>query len=179
MIDPTIDAETFKPSFEDRTPSDPKTRTYRARLWTGIYPEDHTLSHEFQRELDDLRDEYYARHPPSSPEARCLVDQIIMCEWHLRRFYLAEECLWLEFDRNTLEPDGNLAAALRKGAGAFGALQHRVNSTRRALHNAIRELERLEARDRDVEVITPDPDAPVNLTPPTHLSVVGSLRKTG
>ena len=42
------------------------------------------------------KDEYYARHPPASPEARCLLDQIVMCEWYLRRFDSVEGSLWDE-----------------------------------------------------------------------------------
>jgi hypothetical protein len=168
----------FTPSFEDRTAPTPKTKTLRARLWTGVDAESHVLPQEFQDELETIRDEYYARHPPASPEARCLLDQIIMCEWHLRRFFTADDSLWLEFHAGTSANDDPYALAARKGAGPFSALQHRINSTRRALHNALRERERLEARDRDVEVVRPDPatDSVIS-TPSKHLQILGSLRK--
>jgi hypothetical protein len=165
----------FKPSFEDRSTPAPKTKTFRARLWSGVYAEYHTLPYEMQDELQEIRDEYYARHPPASPEARCLVDQMIMCEWHLRRFHAVEESLWGQFGAPDAEDPA--AAAGINGIAAFNSLQHRVNSTRRALHAALRELERLEARDRDIEVISPQDDT-LESVPGKPFPVPGSLRKS-
>ena len=71
-----------------------KARIVNANLQTGIFAETQVLIWEFQEDLQELKDEYYARHPPASPEARCLLDQIVMCEWHLRRFDWVEGSLW-------------------------------------------------------------------------------------
>jgi hypothetical protein len=169
--------EEFKPTFEDRTGPASKTKTLRARLWSGVYAETHTLQHEHQDELQEIRDEYYARHPPASPEARCLVDQIIMCEWHLRRFFVADDALWTEFHLAAADSQDPYAVAARQGANAFGHLQHRINSTRRELHTALRELERLEARDRDVEHIAP-PETELTSTITKPIPTVGTLRKS-
>ena len=71
-----------------------KARIVNANLQSGIFAETQVLSWEHPEELQELRDEYYARHPPASPEARCLLDQIVMCEWHLRRFDSVAVSLW-------------------------------------------------------------------------------------
>ena len=63
-----------------------KARIVDANLRSGIFAQTRVLAWEHREELQQIRDEYYARHPPASPEARCLLDQIVMCEWHLRRF---------------------------------------------------------------------------------------------
>jgi hypothetical protein len=154
-----------------------KARIVNANLWTGCFSESHVLTWEIQLEFDELREEYYAYHPPASPEARCLLDQIIVCEWQLRRLAHAESALWDEFGLNC--PDGFEPAAqsLKLGDRNLQRLQYRVNSIRRAFHNALRELERLEERDRDVTVIPKDPDTPATDTGESRLQVLGSLRK--
>src|ERR1035437_4784824 len=53
-----------------------KARIANANLQSGIFAETQVLMWEHQEELQELKDEYYARHPPASPEARCLLDQI-------------------------------------------------------------------------------------------------------
>ena len=132
---------------------------------------------EHPEELQELKDEYYARHPPASPEARCFLDQIVMCEWHLRRFDSVEGSLWDKlFTADPQNLDG-CAYALQQGDHTFTRLQHRINSTRRAFHTALKELERLEARDQDVVLVNPDPVSPVTQTPETQLQILGSLRK--
>src|SRR5271157_3277092 len=70
-----------------------KARIVNANLQSGIFAETQVLMWEHQEELQELKDEYYARHPPASPEARCLLDQIVKCEWRLRRFDWVEHSL--------------------------------------------------------------------------------------
>jgi hypothetical protein len=153
-----------------------KARILYANLDTGIFAETQVLPWEFQEELEELRDEYYARHPPASPEARCLLDQIALCEWHLRRFDWVEVSLWQEFHAASPQDSDPCAYALREGDRTFTRLQHRINSTRRAFNTALKELERLEARDRDV-VVSNDSASPATQTPETQLQILGSLRK--
>jgi hypothetical protein len=108
-----------------------KARILSANLQSGIFADTHILGWEHPEEFQELKDEYYARHPPASPEARCLLDQIVMCEWHLRRFLEVEGSLWDQlFDDS---PDGTdaCAYALKQGDQTFTRLQHRINSTRR------------------------------------------------
>jgi hypothetical protein len=115
-----------------------KARIVNANLQSGIFADTHILGWEDQEEFKELKYEYYARHPPASPEARCLLDQIVMCEWHLRRFLEVEGSLWDHlFDASPQGSDG-CAYALQQGDQTFTRLQHRINSTRRAFHAAER-----------------------------------------
>jgi hypothetical protein len=152
-------------------------RIVNANLQTGIFAETQVLIWEAPEELQELKDEYYARHPPASPEARCFLDQIVMCEWHLRRFVSVEDSLWDKLFIDSPQDLDGCAYALQQADHTFTRLQHRINSTRRAFHTALKELERLEARDQDVVLVNPDPVSPVTQTPETQLQILGSLRK--
>src|ERR1022692_4333152 len=44
-----------------------KARIVNANLQSGIFAETQVLTWEHQEELEELKDEYYARHPPASP----------------------------------------------------------------------------------------------------------------
>jgi hypothetical protein len=155
-----------------------RTRIVNANLMCGIDSETEVLTWEIRNELDELKAEYYANHLPASPEARCLLDQIILCEWHLRRFAYAEGSLWDHlYNQNPEGIDHPCAYALEKGDGMFARLQHRINSTRRAFHIALKELERLEARDQAAPADAPEPDPPATHSPETQLPILGSLRK--
>jgi hypothetical protein len=154
-----------------------KARIVNANLQSGIFAETQIVIWEDQEELQELKDEYYARHPPASPEARCLLDQIVMCEWHLRRFDWVEGALWDKLFTATPQNLDACAYAVQQGDQTFTRLQHRINSTRRAFHTALKELERLEARHQDVVLVGPDPVSPVTRTPETQLQILGSLRK--
>jgi hypothetical protein len=154
-----------------------KARIVAANLQWGIYAEDEVLVWEHQEEFQELKDEYYAHHPPASPEARCFLDQVVLCEWHLRRFSSVEGSLWDHlFQTNPRQGDAS-AYALQQGDRTFARLQHRINPTRREFHTALKELERLEARDQDVVVVGPESVSPVTQTPETQLPILGSLRK--
>src|SRR4051812_18697507 len=74
-----------------------KTRIVNANLDTGIFAKTEVVSWEDEAALQALKDEYYATHPPASPEARCLLDQIVLCEWHLRRFAWVDGALFDHF----------------------------------------------------------------------------------
>jgi hypothetical protein len=152
-----------------------QARIVNANLPSGIFAETQVLIWEHQEELQELKDEYYARHPPASPEARCLLDQIVSCEWHLRRFLSVEDCLWDQFFTASPPDSDPCAYALRQGDQTFTRLQIRINSTRRAFHIALKEIERLEARDQDA--VGPDPVSPATRSPETQLQILGSLRK--
>jgi hypothetical protein len=151
-----------------------QARIVNANLWSGIFAETQVLVWEHQEDLQELKDEYYQRHPPKSPEARFLVDQLINCEWQMRRFGYAEDSLWDQFAQ-TSPPEGEMAAAgLERGDHIFNRLQHRINSTRRAFLTALQQLERIEARDQHVTVA---PKVDVTDSSETDLQTLGSLRK--
>ena len=109
-----------------------KARIVNANLQSGIFAETQVLVWEHQEELQQLKDEYYARHPPASPEARCLLDQIVLCEWHLRRFSWVEDALWDQLFNASPQDSDACAYALQQGDQTLTRLQHRINSTRRA-----------------------------------------------
>ena len=153
-----------------------KARIVNANLWTGLDAEDHVLTWEFQKDFEELRDEYYTCHPPHSPEARCLVDQLITCEWHLRRFANAELSVWEDLANHSDAVD-TTAGAARTGDHVFHRIQSRINATRRAFHTALKELERLEARDAHVVVVPKNPDGIVLYSNQNDLPVLGSLRQ--
>src|SRR4051812_5893145 len=106
-----------------------KARIVTANLWTGAYAETHTLPWEVEAEFDDLREEYYSRHPPASPEARYLLDQLIMSEWHMRRFHTAGDALWRAHAEAAPDHASPAAFALHQGDHTLQRLQYRVNST--------------------------------------------------
>src|ERR1039457_982617 len=154
-----------------------KVRIVNANLQSGTFAETQALIWEHQEELQELKDEYYARHPPASPEARCLLDQIVMCEWHLRRFGCVEDSLWEDLFTASPQDFDGCAYALQQGDQTFPRLQPRITPPRRAFHTALKEMERLEARDQDVVLVNPHPVSPVTQTPETQLQILGSLRK--
>jgi hypothetical protein len=103
-------------------------KSHGANLQTGIFAETQVLMWEHPEELQELEDEYYAQHPPASPEARCLLDQIVMCEWHLRRFDWVEGSLWDKLSTASPQNFDGCAYALQQGDQTFTRLQHRINS---------------------------------------------------
>src|ERR1035437_319729 len=161
------------------TPPPPKARPASSMPTSSpaSSPNPKSSSGRHQEDLQELKDQYYPRHPPASPEARCLLDQIVLCEWHLRRFSWVEDSLWDEYF--TASPQGSdpCAYALERGDQTFTRLQHRINPPRRAFQTALKELERLEARDQDAVVVSPDSVSPVTQTPETQLRILGSIRK--
>ena len=164
-----------------------KARVVTANLRTGVFAETHTLPWEAQDDFDQLREEYYSRHPPASPEARFLLDQLIMCEWQMRRFHTAGDALWRAHAEAAPEDVDPAAFALHQADLNLQRLQYRVNSTNRAFHAALKNLERLELRDHEVTAVgearnepaaaeaeVPNPSA--TPTVDSRLHVLGSLR---
>jgi hypothetical protein len=154
-----------------------QARIVNANLQSGIFAETQVLLWEHQEKLQELKDEYYTRHPPASPEARCLLDQIVLCEWHLRRFSWLEDSLWNQFFSASPRDSDACAYALQQGDQTLTRLQHRINSTRRAFHTALKELERLEARDQDAVDVSSGSVSPATHAPETQLQILGSLRR--
>ena len=63
-------------------------------LKTGIHAKSLVLPSEKVADLQQLIDEFYQHHHPASPEARVLLDDLIRCEWTLRRLGVAETQLF-------------------------------------------------------------------------------------
>jgi len=74
-------------------------------LKTGIYAQSLVLPSENLADLEQLIDEWYQRHNPTTPEARSLVDDLIYGEWIKRRLRAAETQIWAYDHQETYRPD--------------------------------------------------------------------------
>jgi len=75
-------------------------------LKTGLHAESLVLPSENAADLEELTQEYYQHHRPASPDARALVDDLIRCEWTLRRLDATETEMWqYQAERSYGEPE--------------------------------------------------------------------------
>ena len=106
---------------------------------TGIHAKSLILPTEKLADLEELIEEYYRHHQPASPEARLLVDDLITCEWTLRRLGAAETQAWKYQEQESWT--GPEKYPLGKSAtvhfNTFSKLQYRLDATRRAIHRAL------------------------------------------
>ena len=119
-------------------------------LKTGIYAKSLVLPSEKLADLEQLIDEYYQSHNPTTPEARSLVDDLIYGEWLKRRLRAAETQIWAYDHQENYRPDpkyplGQTAANRGK---AFAQLQWRIECTRRASRQALQDLQQLQVGSR-------------------------------
>ena len=63
-------------------------------LKTGIHAESLVLPSENLADLEELTADFYYHHQPATPDTRALVDELIYCEWMLRRLRVAETQAW-------------------------------------------------------------------------------------
>jgi hypothetical protein len=178
------------------TTSEGKARIVAANLKSGVYAESQILPWEDAGSLDRLEAEYYDYHRPASPEARLLLDDLILCEWTLRRLHRADSNLWEYSAKEAWHPDPDYAPAqaFKYSDKTFARLQHRLNGTRLAIHRTLKDLRNLEASEAALArtcpnataptpgnlsaAPSPQPMAPVSPSPETHLQDLGSLRKS-
>ena len=128
-------------------------------LKTGIYAKSLVLPSEKLADLEQLIDEYYQSHNPTTPEARSLVDDLIYGEWLKRRLRAAETQIWAYDHQENYRPDpkyplGQTAANRGK---AFAQLQWRIECTRRASRQALQDLQQLQAAAADGPVSSAAP----------------------
>ena len=101
-------------------------------LQTGIHAKSLVLSTEKLADLELLIDECYQRHRPASPEARFYVDELIRCEWTLRRLCAAATQMWDYQNHNvysTCDPEKYpLGKAATANPNIFSRIQYRVMS---------------------------------------------------
>src|ERR1035437_8831471 len=116
-------------------------------LKTGIHAKSLVLPSEKLADLEQLIDEYYQHHRPASPEARAFLDDLIRCEWTLRRLDAAESQMWqYQGEGRFHDPrEYPLGYAASCNPGTFTKLQYRVDTTRRARDRALPSLEKLKA----------------------------------
>jgi hypothetical protein len=139
-------------------------------LKSGIHAKALILPSEKLADLEQLIDDYYQRHNPDSPEARFYLDEVIHCEWLLRRYRTAETQMWdyeneSSFSIDRKNPLGKSAAL---GSNRFSKLQYRVDATRRAYHRSLKALKELKAEAAAVPApaLAPtDPPDPPSLNP--------------
>src|SRR6185369_2799006 len=132
-------------------------------LKTGVHAKSLVLPSEKLADLEQLIDEYYESHNPTTPEARSLVDDLIYGEWLKRRLRAAETQIWAYDHQENYRPDpkyplGQTAANRGK---AFAQLQWRIECTRRATRQALQDLQQLQAQAAPM----PSPTAAPTTTP--------------
>jgi hypothetical protein len=116
-------------------------------LKTGIHAKSHIIPTEKRADLEQLTEEYYQRFQPASPEVRCLVDDLIRCEWTLRRLDFAEAQAW-EYQNHDIYRDPEpfpLGKSVSVNHNSYSKLQYRLDATRRAYHRALQALKQLQA----------------------------------
>ena len=147
-------------------------------LKTGIHAKSLVLPTENLADLQQLIDEYYQSHRPASPEARLLLDDIIRCEWTLRRLSAAETQLfeYAHQEAYTVEDDFPLGQSCMDNHKAFGQLQWRIDSTRRALYRALHTLQQVEAAPSPAPPVPDPPSLP--LSPQTTSPQIGFVPST-
>src|SRR6185369_6187758 len=142
-------------------------------LKTGIHAKSLVLPSEKLADLEQLIDEYYQSHNPTTPEARSLVDDLIYGEWLKRRLRAAETQIWAYDHQENYRPDpkyplGQTAANRGK---AFAQLQWRIECTR-ASRQALQDLQQLQRE-------AAQPESPsVNPTSETRLPENGFVLHT-
>ena len=116
-------------------------------LKSGIHAKSLVLPSEKLADLEQLIDDYYQRHNPDSPEARFYLDEVIHCEWLLRRYRTAETQMWQYQAQNTYADEQKypLGKSATGHSTPFSKLQYRVDATRRAYQRALKALKELNA----------------------------------
>ncbi|MBZ5617354.1 MAG: hypothetical protein LAQ69_01285 [Acidobacteriia bacterium] len=142
-------------------------------LKTGIYANSLIIPGEDSAHLATLTEEYFQRYRPAVPEQRDQVDILVRSTWTLRRLAAAEAQVWIyEMERGyNLNPNAPLGHAFHNCDRTLTRLQRLVNSTQRNYHDALHELERLQALPLDVAPppspeISPESPAPNPQPPP-------------
>ena len=132
-------------------------------LKTGIHAKSLLLPYENAADLQQLIEECYLHYHPANPEQRFYVDDLIRCEWTLRRLDNAETQTW-KYQNHDIYRDPEkypLGKAASCNPNSFSKLQYRLDATRRARDRAILAIERLQAKAAAATA----PDPPVEPDP--------------
>src|ERR1017187_2080671 len=116
-------------------------------LKTGIHAKSLVLPSENLADLDELIEDYYQHHHPASPDTRAFVDELIHCEWMLRRLRVAETQAWqFQSDDKYRDPQKYpLGQSATNHSTTFSKRQYRLDATRRARLRALQTLQQLQA----------------------------------
>src|ERR1022692_1357012 len=130
-------------------------------LKSGIHAKSLLLPAENLADLQQLIEECYLHYHPANPEQRFYVDDLIRCEWTLRRLNNAETQAWRyqNEDRYTNPEKFPLGNSVSLNPNCFSKLQYRFDATRRARDRAILAIERLQAKTAAAPALGP-PAAP-------------------
>jgi hypothetical protein len=114
---------------------------------TGIHAQSLVLPSENLADLEQLTEDYYLHHQPATPDARGLVDELIYCEWMLRRLRAAETQAWQyqTDDKYRDPPKYPLGQSVTCHSTTFSKLQYRLDATRRARLRTLDALAKLQA----------------------------------
>ena len=147
-------------------------------LKTGIHAKSLVLPSEKLADLEQLIDEYYQRHHPASPEARFFVDDLIRCEWLLRRFDDAETQMWqYQNDDKFRDPQKYpLGHSATSYSASFSKLQYRLDATRRARDRALQALKQLQAEPAPAPAVEPEDSPSLPPSPQTTSPKLASFR---
>jgi len=132
---------------------------------TGLYAESLLIPGEKLEDLQQLIADYYREHRPTTPDQRGILDDLIMCEWQLRRLIVVEASLWnyqiSEFFR-PVEDEYRTGKALGNNTKSLSLIQRRIDATRRGRDRNIRLLEELTAKPipRQPPAVTETPETP-------------------
>jgi hypothetical protein len=139
-------------------------------LKTGIHSNTSVLPCEDPAAHQALIDRYYARFSPTLPEERVYVDELIRCEWLIRRLRRTETELYGYIHENCIYPDHDhpLGQAVAKDPRAFSSLQWRLNALRKARAEALACLRDL--RENPIPDSAPIPEPPLNQLLPGELA---------
>src|SRR6185369_7931791 len=135
-------------------------------LKSGIHAKTLVLPSEKLADLEQLIDNYYQRHLPGSPEARFHLDEVIHCEWLLRRYRTTETQMW-QYQAQSAYADEQkypLGKSATGHATPFSKLQYRVDATRRAYQRSLKALKELQAEAATAPAPL-DPPEPPSLNP--------------
>jgi hypothetical protein len=138
-------------------------------LKTGIHAQSLVLPDENLADLERLIEECYLHYHPADPEQRFYVDDLIRCEWTLRRLAKAETEMWLyQNERQFSEPETYpLGHSATSKAATFSKIQYRIDATRRARERARPALAALQAAIPPAPAVEPAQSAlPVPSVPP-------------
>src|ERR1035441_1227468 len=128
-------------------------------LKTGLHAKSLVLPFESAAELEHLTEECYRHFRPANLVERLYVDDIIRCEWSLRRLDNAETQTYRyqNEDRFRDEEKFPLGQSATCNANSFTKLQYRVDAPRRARDRALLSLERLQAKAQADRTPAPPP----------------------
>ena len=146
-----------KKSTGPRTLAGKAVSEMNARI-TGIDAASLVIPGEDAAALQSLAADYFHHHRPDTPEQRALVVTLIGHDWLLRRLRKTESQIWQMQAQNgetgdPLSEKFPLGDTFISNATIFSHLQRRIDSTGRAFHRALKELQRL-------ETARPNPDPP-------------------